>query len=203
MRQLSIVVDLDSILINLLDPWLAEYNSQYQDNLTIEHLTAYKIEEIVKPECGMKIFSVFHDPGFYASLPPLPGAVESMKELHEAGHEVMICSASVGDSAGEKFKWCKHHLPFVHRDDIFLGHKKHKLRADILIDDAPHQIANYASAWGEDALIMTIAYPYNRDVKHLVDVYAESYKDTKTAWRTIVDEIHLHAGNNDVVIRAR
>jgi 5'(3')-deoxyribonucleotidase len=192
MRKLTIVCDLDSIIIDLMGPWFDWYNKTYNDTLSLDAIDQWDVEKFVKPECGLKIFDFFHLPDSYVSLPPHLGAVEGLMELHKKGHDIVICTAVSGEGASHKFSWCKKHLPFLDRKHIFVGSRKELLHADVFIDDGPHNIEAYRLKWPE-AFIATIAWPYNKAVEHLVDIRAQSYKDTVNAWAEINKAIDQYA----------
>lgn len=188
-EKLTIVCDLDSILVNLLGPWLDWYNRTYNDQLTVAHLTAYHIEKIVKPECGWKVFDFFDrdkphsvQPPAYHDLPALPGAVEALRVLHDHGHDIIISTAVAGETAGDKFTWCKKNIPFIKQSHIMVGSRKERLHCDIFIDDAPKNLEAHRAAW-PDTLHLAIAYPYNAEVPGIVR--AESWNDTRAAWAEI------------------
>ncbi len=198
-RKLEIICDMDAILVDLFGPWLGWYNASYQDDLCLERITAWDIKDFVKPECGKRIMDFFHPerehtvkPMLYRDLPALDGAVDGFRELYEAGHDIIICSAVSGSTAGDKYLWCEKHLPFLHHHNIFLGNRKYRLTGDVFIDDGPHNVLAHRKRWGNQVHCMTIAYPHNGDVYDHYDVYASGYKDTRRAWEEMVMEIdHL------------
>ncbi len=196
MKKLEIICDMDCILVDLFGPWLAWYNETYDDSLLVEHLTGWDIHGFVKKECGKAILDFFHPekdlkirPMLYRDCPAIDGAVDGIRALHEAGHDILICSAVSGTTANEKYLWCAKHLPFLHHHNIFLGNKKERLVGDVLIDDGPHNVVDYNRRWGTRALTMGIAYPYNKAIENEYDVYAEDFRDTRKAWETIVDAV--------------
>jgi hypothetical protein len=121
---------------------------------------------------------------FFLDVDPIPGAIETIKEWKEEGHEVIIVSAPSwpGNSATDKITWVKERMPFFNKRDMFLGHHKWMIRGDILIDDSPDNIKLHRQEWGTQTRIMTIAYPFNEPVKHLVDVFALDYLNPLKAW---------------------
>ncbi len=187
-RPLEIVVDIDSILARLLETWLDWYNQKFNDNLGVQHLVHYNIERIVKPECHESVFEFFHIPDVYTTIDPLDGAVEAMKELFDAGHDIVICSATVSEEK-QKRAWIARHFPFIGKKDIFFGHRKEKLYADVFIDDAPKNIEAYRKRWPASK-ILTIAYPYNEGYQHMVDLHARGFDNAAAAWKAIVAKIH-------------
>jgi 5'(3')-deoxyribonucleotidase len=189
MKSLVVVCDLDSIVIDLLGPWLDWYNSKWKDSLTVDDLVQYDIHKIVNPDCGTQIYDFLHDsPERYRKLPPIQGAVASLKLLQDAGHDLILASAVLGDTAGEKFRWCHQNLPFLPTQNLMVGARKERIWGDIFIDDAPKNLLAYRACWSE-ATLMSIMYPYNRHMTAHVDVHADGYLDTGKAWSEIVKAI--------------
>ena len=56
MGRKSIGIDLDQVLNNLNKKWFHAYNKKYNDNITIESVTAWDMLKFVKPECGTDIY---------------------------------------------------------------------------------------------------------------------------------------------------
>ncbi len=184
-----ILCDMDGIVVDLTKKWLATYNRDHDDNLTIADLTEWELSKHTKK--GAKINDYLYSPNFFLDVDPIYGAIEGLKELQDAGHHVVILSAPSwpGNSATDKISWIKKHAPFLNKRDIILGHNKFLVKGDVLIDDSPTNIQSYRAHW-PTSKIMTIAYPFNQKVRQLCDVYAEGFNDTKAAWTTIVSEIN-------------
>jgi 5'(3')-deoxyribonucleotidase len=192
-KRLRILIDLDEIVVDLKGTWLAQYNKDYDDNLTTADITTWEIDQLVKPECGDKILSYTHVDGFYYGLKPIDGAIEAVKYL-ATKHNVMILSAGSANpnSAAEKIRWVQEHLGFK-RQRVMIGQLKEWVKGDVLIDDSPGQIKNYRKEW-PNAHILTIEYPYNEVAKDCVNLRAASYKDQKAAWGHILTYIDNIAG---------
>ena len=191
MRKLRLIFDLDAIIANLLDSWLEWYNQAYDDDLIIDDLTSYHLEDHVKPECGKNVFKFFHPPERYGMIPILPGASEGLSYLRKAEHDILICTATAGSTAQQKYEIVKRAAPWIKRENIFIGSRKEVLKGDVFIDDAPKNILSYRKEWPQ-AKIATISYPYNVGVKGEVDCYAQDHNDTAAAWSQItkfIDEV--------------
>jgi capsule biosynthesis phosphatase len=85
----------------------------------------------------------------YAEVQPLPGAVEKMKSLKQAGHYLILCTArhmatcnsNVGLVVARQGKtlldWlAKNEIPY---DEIWFG----KPHADVYLDDNAHRFTNW------------------------------------------------------------
>ena len=187
-RQKRAIFDLDSIIVNLMEPWLAWYNHEYKDNLTFDQVTTYKIESHVKPECGTKIFDFFSPPERYGEIPIYEGAAEVLRRLHDNDVDIVIATATAGSTAPQKYVLAKKAAPWLDRHNIFIGTRKEVLHGHFFIDDAPKNMDAYMAEW-PDAHVLTIGHPYNQDHRHKVKLFAEDCFNTKQAWAKIVDYI--------------
>jgi 5'-nucleotidase len=195
MRKLTVLCDLDAIVVDLLSPWLAFYNARYNDVLSIHDITDWDIHKFTKPECGVRIYEFIDSGEVYMNLKALPGAVEGINEIERQGHEVIIVSAGSKNlaTAGHKLEWCKKFLGFK-RQKCIIAHKKYLIRGDVFIDDSPPNIRDYRTHWPQTP-IFTIAYPYNAQVGNLCIRYHD-YRDTTAAWSGIVEGVRMVARNS-------
>lgn len=193
MKKLTVLCDMDSIIVALTPKWLKMYNQDHNDNVTLEDIKSWDMAHNVK--IGTKIYDYLYTPGFFLDVEPVDGALGAIKWIHD-NHNLVIASAPSwpGNSASDKITWLKKHVPWFNKRDLMLGHHKYLLKGDIFIDDSPENIQAYAKHW-PGANIMTISYPYNQGVKNLIHTFAEDYTDTQKAWDTILEDIDYIAHN--------
>ncbi len=191
MNKKRILCDLDGIVTDLIHKWLITYNKEHPHfkQLVKDDVTEYEYHKI--SPIGKSMDMYIERPGFFIDLPILEGAIETLKNLQDDGHEIYIVTApsSYPGSASEKIWWIHRHLPFIDKNHIIIAKDKHIIYGDILIDDTPSNLKAYKKAW-PDAYLISIAYPYNTEIEGLVDLYAKDYKDTKAAWLTIRNYIN-------------
>lgn len=187
MKKMVILVDLDGICADMVGALIDAYNTyeaeggQEVDVSTCEN---YRLEDWTP--LGKDLWKFVNTPGFYRSLPELPGAVDALGRLKAAGHDITILS-SPGDNpraATEKLLWVQDHMPFLSYRDIILTPKKHICRGDIFIDDDPNKVVAMRESW-PSTKIFGIEWPYNRKAKGF-DLLAPSWNDTEAAWRSIL-----------------
>lgn len=185
MRRLRILVDMDNIIVDMTPKWLKMYNRDHHDNVTMEDLKTWHISKHVK--IGDKIHDYLYQERFFLDVPPMNGAIPTLRCLHEEGHHVRVVSAPSwpGNSATDKISWCREWMPWLNKRHISLMHEKYMLKGDVFIDDSPENIRLYREEWGQKAKIMTIVHPFSEPARPLVDVYAESYKNPIQAWAII------------------
>lgn len=182
------IFDLDSIIANLMDPWLEWYNQEFNDNLRFQDIKTYHIEEHVKPECGNRIFEFFRDPSRYGRIPVFEGATEGLQKLHDNGVDVVIATAMAGSTAPEKYTIAKRAAPWIDKHHIIIGTRKELLHGHFFTDDAPKNMEAYLSEW-PDAHVLTIGHPYNQDFRSRVSLFADDCFNPKKAWGEITDYI--------------
>lgn len=195
-KRKRVLVDLDNITVDLTKKWLDLYNRDFGDTLTVADITSWHIANHVK--CSQEeMHEYLYSDRFFLDVEPMPGAIEALKEIHDAvdaegkpRFHLLIVSAPShpGNSATDKITWVRERMPWFNKRDISLMHHKHMLDGDWLVDDSPDNIRAYR-AERPTAKIATIAYPFNREVRQLCDVFAESYWQSAQAWREIVSSI--------------
>lgn len=181
-----ILIDMDSITVDLMTPWLREHNARQDDDLTVDRILTWDTHLYAKG--GNAIYDVLKKSGLFRYANPLPGAVEAIRTLHERGHEVFMVTAAVFPiNFGEKAEWFHEHLDFLGKRRLVFAHEKHLLPGDALIDDGPHNATAYRAAH-PGAKILTIGYPYNKDCP-AYDLVAGDWRDPAAAWELILKEL--------------
>lgn len=142
---MRILVDQDGVLAQWHERMLELYNKEYGISFTPDQISRWKFSENFP---GSRDHIPIDYRKFYRELEPVPGAIEGMRELVRAGHDVTIATA-VSHEAPEsyvgKVEWVKNHLPFLHPKHVIAVTRKELLEGDILLDDGPHNIV----AWDE------------------------------------------------------
>jgi predicted secreted acid phosphatase len=106
----------------------------------------------------------------------MAGADKYVKRLMDDGHDVMFVTAREGPvSIPETLKWMKKNLPFVNKKQLVFMYEKHKLPADVLIDDRTENLAKYQE-YNQDSICMGIKYPYSGNVGHLIDYGPDAWE---------------------------
>ncbi len=100
---------------------------------------------------------------------PYPGAVETVRAWHEAGHWIHVTSHRAPGTRAATARWLEHiRLPF---HDLHCSYDKvsrcAELGIHVLVDDSPVNISRAVDA---GIAVATIAHPWNRDVCEDEDV---------------------------------
>jgi 5'(3')-deoxyribonucleotidase len=95
--------------------------------------------------------------GWCRSIEPLPGAVEAAARLREEAECVVVTSAWDGPYwHKERLDWIAEHMG-IDRKRVFFAHEKYRVNGDLLLDDKPQNVVDWARAaswrrWGEPLL---------------------------------------------------
>lgn len=191
-KKLDIIVDLDGIVVNLISRWLQKYNDTYADNISVDKITKFDFDSLVKPECGKKIYD-FLDYDTFRYCNPIPGAVEALKKLNDTHfiHIVSAHSAAIPSSAVAKYEWCQEYIPFIEQKKITICHQKHLIIGDVIIDDKYQTVAQCDVDMGA----ATIACPWNQDGSVYYDLFAQDYRTPEKCWNEILEWIAWFSEN--------
>ncbi|WP_158634003.1 5' nucleotidase, NT5C type [Radiobacillus deserti] len=157
----TLLIDMDSVICDLMTEWHRRYNEDYQDDLHVGKLSTWQSEQFVKPECGVKIYDYLKEPGLFLKLKPLPHAIEVLERLN-GQFDILIVTSSVSTAFQEKEQWVEKHLPFIGKHNIIFSHRKNMIVGDLLFDDAPHNLESFHLT---GRLAVAMDYPYNHDVE--------------------------------------
>jgi len=147
-KILTLYVDMDEIIVSFLDKLCSIYNSKYNTNIKISDIKTWSLNTYMD---GDKAFEIINSPGFFGSLEPIEGAIETIEKLvNDDKYELFIISSPSNEySVYEKYKWIMRYLPFFDvRNLILVGNKGDLLsRLDgensILLDDCPEYISKF------------------------------------------------------------
>lgn len=161
-----ILVDMDGVLADFDQGFVDIWKVKHPDLTYVpveERNTFYTYKQYPK-ELRPLTRDIVRAPKFFASLPPIEGALQGLKELAETGHDIYICSSpliSNPTGASEKYDWIKEHLGDDWVGKLILAPDKTMVRGDILIDDRPEIKGAQQPLW-EHVLYDQL---YNQDIE--------------------------------------
>jgi len=137
-----IAVDMDGVLADVESQFSNWYYEQYGVHVPYEQRAGKPEGEGFPDKDAVRRF-VF-TPGFFRTLPVMPGAVDALKQLDDK-YEVFIVSAAMEfpQSLSEKLEWINQHLPFIPWSRIVFCGDKSLIQADYMIDDHPKNLDKF------------------------------------------------------------
>jgi len=134
----------------------------------------FYIKEESPPEYRDFITSIYAEPGFIRSLPPVAGAIDAINEISKE-HTVFICTTPLDKFENcvlEKYYWVLENLGFELTKRLILTKDKTLIKGDILIDDKPEITGNCIPQWEH----ILFDKPYNRHINNKKRINWNNYK---------------------------
>lgn len=133
-KKPSLAIDMDGVIADTESHFITWYHKDYGVHINREDLIG-KPESEAFPD-KQAVWKFVNSPGFFRTLPVMPGAIETVKELMN-DFEVYIVSAAMEfpQSLFEKHQWLQEHFPFISWKNIVLCGDKSIIDTDYMIDD--------------------------------------------------------------------
>jgi uncharacterized protein len=162
-----IAIDIDSTLHHYWDQFEAAARKRFGVELPYDD-QQWRIDRL-RPEQVRACVEETHRDEQILAAEPYPGAVETVRAWHEAGHFIHITSHRRVDAHGTTARWLERiGLPY---DELYCSDDKithcREIGIDLLIDDSPVNLLAAAEAGIRTA---TLGHPWNREVCEEEDV---------------------------------
>lgn len=154
---MTILVDMDDTIEGLMDSWLDFIHKKHGIELRSEDIKEWDMRKAFPTLTSDEIFAPLFEERMWQNVKPFRDAIEYLPKLIEAGHDVVIVTASHFDTVAMKVRnVLLKHFPFIKYDNVIIASRKQLIRGDVLVDDAPHNLIG-----GDYAGILFNA-PHNR-----------------------------------------
>jgi len=156
MKKLTILVDIDDVLNDLLDRWVENLNERYGLSANAQELAVWNVQSIYPTLTVEEVYAPMYEDDIWRKLSPRLTSVEYLKRMVDDGHDVVIVTASVYETLAIKMEWMYEHFPFLPRENIICARRKQLIKGDVLIDDGIHNLE------GGEYFKILVDGPYNR-----------------------------------------
>ena len=169
MTKLTILVDMDDVLVNLVECWVEELNATHGSSVTLEDVDTWNIAEVFPHLTKEEVFSPLFDDTFWLKLSAKPDAAERLVALIGDGHKIRVVTASFYQTLPAKMALLFREFPFLSWSDVIVTQDKQMICGDVLIDDAIHNLKGGSYA----KFLFTRPYNalYNADANGMTRVY--------------------------------
>ena len=157
MKKFKILVDMDDTITWLLPIWVDYLNKKYSLDVQWDKIKEWDMTLAFPTLTKEQVYEPLTTEEIWDLVVPRKGVIEVLSKLQEEGHEIFICTATDYRNVKPKFeKVIKKHLPFISWNNFIVASNKQMIKADILVDDAPHNLEN------GDYFKILITTPYNQ-----------------------------------------
>lgn len=163
---MRLAIDIDSTLHPYWDQLATIAKRRFGIELPYDTQYTWEIDRL-RPEQLKACVKESHGPEHVLSATPYPGAVESIRTWHEAGHFIHITSHRATTAHGHTTEWLETiGLPY---DELYCSYDKIsrcvEIGIDVLIDDSP---VNLAQAGERGIQGATLTHPWNAAVPNVI-----------------------------------
>lgn len=155
------LVDIDNVLIDTTAAVLAQYNEEYNDNLTMSDIKSYWMEQYVKPEAKESFHEIFLKKETWKRAKPIQGNVKAVQWLIDSNHDVFFVTSTWSDNLKKKSNFLKRCFKNIDIEDrLIKSSHKEIITGDVMIDDYARNL-NLTLCPEK----VCIAYPWNEHYK--------------------------------------
>ncbi|ARB11662.1 putative 5'(3')-deoxyribonucleotidase [Pectobacterium phage vB_PatM_CB7] len=194
-NKTPILIDVDLTFVDSGWPWLSWMESVYQvvpstalmvKDFNETGLYNYNLSKYF-PTRGQEAippYEFWEDPHLYDKLKPLPGAVDAVRRLHEAGHPIRFVSYCKKGHFSSKVRFLKRHCPFLDLDNgtdgsgFYATKVKAGVAGGVIIDDRNQ----FLNQFPDDVIKIKFDTPFSQDVDPRTN-----YDLTSADWKEIAD----------------
>ena len=158
MRELTILVDMDDTIENLLEEWVRVLNKTHKRSVSLDDIKSWDIKEAFPGLSDEEAYAPLYEDSLWENVTPKMDAVIYLYKLFKEGHFIYITTSSNYKTLAAKmdkllFKW----FPFIDWSHVIVATKKQMINGDVMVDDGPHNLVggNYVK------ILMTA--PHNRE----------------------------------------
>ena len=152
-----IAVDFDETLFPTLERVIETYNKRNDATFDLSQITTYNLYECLDASVADKFLDLFLEKEVYDNLQPYKGAVRTIKNLVDQGHEIYIATATNVKNLEWKEQLLQRYFPFIPKNNLIRIHNKKLINVDVFIEDS---LDNLTQTFAER---ICLDQPWNQD----------------------------------------
>ena len=140
---MKIGVDIDNVIYDTAKAVLDIHYENTGEKLNLSDITDYYIEKFVSSKYREDFYKIFLDKRVWKNVKLLPNCVETIRKLHQMGHQIWFVTSTEPANVNGKYKFLYKTFPFINvRKRLITTPCKQMVNIDVLIDDAVHNVIN-------------------------------------------------------------
>lgn len=186
--NITLLIDMDDTIENLLEAWTAHLNKKYGTNVLPKDVNTWDISRCFPSIDRKNVYAPLYDNEFWKTVQPKPDAVKYLKMLKELGFDLYICTTSNYETIRCKLEHIiSEHFPFISWGQVITTNNKQLINGDILVDDGVHNLIG--GSYKKILMSAPHNLDYDTDKNDMVRVnsWAEAYNEIIAASNKILD----------------
>ncbi len=164
-------IDLDGVVADFTKGWIDFYNRDFDAALTVEQATTWDgVTSITHFEDRAAFWEWTADldgHSLFWHLETFPGAVEALRDLDAAGHDVVILTAKPDFAVDDTYEWIA--AKGIPTTEIHILERKWLVDCDVYLDDGPHVLPGLV-ARRPDRVVCRFVRPWNTVLAGAMDI---------------------------------
>lgn len=157
MKHLTVLVDMDDTIENLLDTQVETLNKEHGTNVSPGHVKQWDVSMAFPSLSWKDVYAPLLRDEFWINVKPIEGAQKVLNQLIEDGHKVFIVTASAYETLRAKMDYVLfRYFPYLSWNNVIITSNKQMIKGDVLIDDGIHNLK------GGDYEKILMDAPHNR-----------------------------------------
>lgn len=158
-NKITVALDLDGVIWDLVRPWITEYNNRFGDNLSYDDVTSYDLTRHMKKCTKEDYCHILSEILFWQKVEPFSGNSEWLRKLNKR-FNLVIATKTDYRLFEMKVNRVLELFPFIKHSQIINIHDKSLLNVDWLVDDCLDNLKR-----GDFNAVVYDA-PYNKSEKY-------------------------------------
>ena len=177
MKKLTLLVDMDDTIENMLVEWIHILNERYGRYVVLEDAKDWDLTKAYPGLTKTQVYAPLYTDELWKNVKPKWDAIYYLKRLQEDGHDIYITTSSNFNTINVKVSSIiERYFSFISWEHVIVASRKQMIRGDVMIDDGVHNLV------GGDYVKILVDAPYNRSFNekecgmHRAKNWAEIYE---------------------------
>ena len=138
---ITLLVDMDDTIENLLLAWTEWLNNMYGTSVNADDITGWEVQKFFPSLTKDDVYAPLYEDEFWKTVQPKEDAVRYLAHIKELGFKLYICTNSNYQTIRRKLEYIiDRYFPFISWCNVITICNKQLLNADILVDDGVHNL---------------------------------------------------------------
>lgn len=139
--HITLLVDMDDTIENLLPAWAEWLNRKHGTSVKADDITDWDVQKFFPSLTRDEVYAPLYEDEFWGTVQPKKDAVHYLSRLKDLGFKLYICTNSNYQTIRRKLEYIiDRYFPFISWGNVITICNKQLINADILVDDGVHNL---------------------------------------------------------------